>query len=190
MPVQIGASTHSFSEPTGLLSDCHRRIESFLGVLAAVGKVINQPLNEEVARALGTALTYFHDAAPKHTADEEDSLFPRMRRLADAEVQSALQQLDHLEHDHRAADTLHGVVDRLGRKYLATGKLGADEVAEFRDAIAQLQEIYAAHIRLEDEVVFPLAKRALSKQEKSAIATEMAQRRDVPLVIHLTAPDR
>jgi hypothetical protein len=32
MPVQIGAKTHNFSDPTGLLSDCHRRIEMFLGV--------------------------------------------------------------------------------------------------------------------------------------------------------------
>ena len=30
MPVQIGAQSHSFSDPTGLLSDCHRRIEMFL----------------------------------------------------------------------------------------------------------------------------------------------------------------
>ena len=33
MPVQIGAQTHTFSDPTGLLSDCHRRIEMFLRVL-------------------------------------------------------------------------------------------------------------------------------------------------------------
>jgi hypothetical protein len=34
MPVQIGAQSHSFSDPTGLLSDCHRRIEMFLGTLS------------------------------------------------------------------------------------------------------------------------------------------------------------
>jgi len=28
MPVQIGAVIHNFSDPTGLLSDCHRRIET------------------------------------------------------------------------------------------------------------------------------------------------------------------
>ena len=30
MPVQIGAQAHNFSDPTGLLSDCHRRIDMFL----------------------------------------------------------------------------------------------------------------------------------------------------------------
>jgi hypothetical protein len=37
MPVQIGAKAHSFSDPTGLLSDCHRRIEMFLGSLQTSG---------------------------------------------------------------------------------------------------------------------------------------------------------
>jgi len=183
MPVQIGATTHSFSEPTGLLSDCHRRIESFLGVLEAVGRVIDRAPDEEVARALSAALGYFREAAPKHTADEEASLFPRMRRLLDPEVQAALLQLEHLEHDHRAADPLHAQVERLGRKYLAEEKLEAAEVAEYRGAIARLRAIYEQHIRLEDEVVFPLAKRVLPAAEKSAIAAEMARRRQAPLNI-------
>ena len=27
MPVQIGSKANDFSDPTGLMSDCHRRIE-------------------------------------------------------------------------------------------------------------------------------------------------------------------
>src|SRR5690348_7525687 len=78
MSVQIGAPVHSFSNPTGLLSDCHRRIEMFLGSLEAVAKTIHRPLTEETAQALTLALRYFRQAAPKHTADEEESLFPYM----------------------------------------------------------------------------------------------------------------
>ena len=48
MPVQIGAQSHSFSDPTGLLSDCHRRIEMFLGALERVASVIDRPLTEDV----------------------------------------------------------------------------------------------------------------------------------------------
>lgn len=47
MPVQIGAKAHSFSDPTGLLSDCHRRIEMFLGSLQRVAEVIELPLTKE-----------------------------------------------------------------------------------------------------------------------------------------------
>jgi len=177
MPVQIGDRTHSFSEPTGLLSDCHRRIESFLGVLVAVGERLELPPAEETVRALGNALAYFREAAPKHTADEEESLFPRMRRLQDPEVPRALAELERLERDHRAAAPLHEAVDRLGAKYLAAGGLSADEAAVYRSAVERLQAMYARHIRLEDEVVFPLAERALPRAEKSAIAAEMALRR-------------
>jgi hypothetical protein len=73
MPVQIGAQAHNFSDPTGLLSDCHRRIEKFLRVLEGVASVIDHPLPEEFRAALKSALRYFREAAPKHTADEEDS---------------------------------------------------------------------------------------------------------------------
>jgi hypothetical protein len=43
MPIQIGTKAHDFSEPTGLLSDCHRRIEMFLGSLQRVAEVIDSP---------------------------------------------------------------------------------------------------------------------------------------------------
>lgn len=79
MPVQIGATTHSYSEPTGLLSDCHRRIEMFLGSLERVAARVDQPFSSEFRSAPEAALRYFHEAAPKHMADEEESLFPRLR---------------------------------------------------------------------------------------------------------------
>src|SRR5579859_305178 len=65
MPVQIGAKAHSFSDPTGLLTDCHRRIEMFLGSLQHVANVIDRPLTEEARSALESALRYFRESAPK-----------------------------------------------------------------------------------------------------------------------------
>src|SRR5215468_10167073 len=100
MPIQIGGKNHSFSEPTGLLSDCHRRIEMFLGSLERVAGATERPLNSESQQALEAALRYFREAAPRHTADEEESLFPRLRRLQGSDVHIALRQLDSLEADH------------------------------------------------------------------------------------------
>jgi hemerythrin-like domain-containing protein len=182
MPVQIGAKTHSFADPTGLLSDCHRRVEMFLGSLETVAKVIDQPPAEETSQALVGALRYFAQAAPKHTADEEQSLFPRLRRIDDPQVQSAFARLEKLEDDHRWAAPLHAEVERLGKQYLSTGKLSDVEIAEFRDSLASLASMYQRHIRIEDELIFPLAVRVLSDAEKAAIAQEMADRRNAPLV--------
>src|SRR3954449_12487157 len=83
MPVVIGAKPESnFTDPIGLLTDCHRRIERFLSVLVQVTAQANGgALTQEQRRGLDTALRYFRDAAPKHTADEESTLFPRLRLL-------------------------------------------------------------------------------------------------------------
>jgi len=182
MPVQIGAKAHNFTDPTGLLSDCHRRVEMFLGTLKAIAQTIDSPPTGETSRALESALHYFEQAAPKHTADEEESLFPRMRQIQHPEVQSAVSRLEQLEEEHRWAAPLHTRVARLGAQYLAAGSLSSPEVEEFRKAVASLASMYKEHIRFEDQLVFPLAVRMLSDADKSAIADEMAGRRNVRIV--------
>jgi len=178
MPVQIGAKTHSFSEPTGLLSDCHRRIEMFLGSLQRVSELIESPLTGEARAALQSSLRYFQEAAPKHTADEEESLFPRLRQINEPGLQKAISTLDMLEADHRHAGSLHAEVHSLGLQCLERGPLSAGEAGRFRQAVTGLASIYREHIRIEDDVVFPAAKRALSGPQKTAIAQEMAFRRE------------
>ena len=98
MPVVIGAAAENgFTNPIGLLSDCHRRIERFLKTLEAVadlGGVLDAPCR----KALKTALKYFRNAAPRHTADEEEDLFPMLRLRERPEIAKALERLegDHL----------------------------------------------------------------------------------------------
>jgi len=177
MPVQIGAKTHSFAEPTGLLSDCHRRIEMFLGSLRQVAALLDRPLGPEARGALEAALRYFREAAPKHTADEEESLFPRLRRVNHPEVEAAIRTLDPLEQEHQRADALHREADRLGKTCLGGAILSSQDVQRFRYAVAELANIYKEHIRIEDELVFPVASKLLAARDKIAIAEEMAQRR-------------
>lgn len=186
MPVQIGAKAHNFTDPTGLLSDCHRRVEMFLGLLVRVAEVMDRPTTEETSRALESALHYFAQAAPKHTADEEESLFPRLRQIDDPAIRSAFAKLDKLEEDHRRAEPLHAEVERLGVQYRSTGKLSDAEIASFRNSVASLVTIYQQHISVEDELIFPLARRVLPASEKMTIANEMAGRRQVKLVSELS----
>jgi hemerythrin-like domain-containing protein len=179
MPVQIGAPTHDFSDPTGLLSDCHRRIEMFIGSLDAVAKALDRPLADETRRALDSALRYFREAAPKHTCDEEESLFPRLRQVHHPDVQSALNKLDSLEEEHRGVAPLHAEIERLGQQCLSRGSLSPGEAEAFRKAVATLVAMYKEHISVEDGLVFPLAARLLSQTDKADIANEMATRRKV-----------
>jgi hemerythrin-like domain-containing protein len=181
MPVQIGAKTHDFSEPTGLLSDCHRRIEMFLGSLQRVSEFVDTPLPSKARAALESALRYFQEAAPKHTADEEESLFPRLRQMTAPEIEKVLSILDSLEGDHRRADSLHAEVHALGVRCLNQGSLQTVEADRFRQSVRDLASIYGEHIRIEDDIVFPAARQALSSSQKSAIANEMASRRELVL---------
>ena len=182
MHVQIGAQSHSFSDPTRLLSDCHRRIEMFLGTLERVVSVIERPLTEDARSALESALRYFREAAPKHTADEEESLFPRLRQMHLPEVENAVERLELLEHDHVLAGSLHAEAEVLGQRSLATGSLESTDAEAFRKTIATLVAIYKQHINVEDNFVFPLAARLLSSTDKAAIADEMSARRELRIV--------
>ena len=177
MPVQIGAKSHYLTEPLGLLSDCHRRIEIFMGSLMAIARLGGQPLNNEGRRALENALRYFGEAAPKHTADEELSLFPRLRKLRSPECEAAFAKMDDLEKDHQWAESLHAEVDRFGNGYLKHGTLNEHDASEFLKAVEALAAMYQRHIALEDESLFPLAATVLPREDQLEIAREMAERR-------------
>jgi hemerythrin-like domain-containing protein len=183
MPIQIGQKQESdFSDPLGLLSDCHRRIERFLAVLVKVcERSKGGPLPADERAALDTALTYFRTAAPKHTADEEQSLFPRLR--ASGQAEAALDCLAQLESDHQAAGRDHGTVDSLGIRWLGEGKLTARQAKEMKQALKRLARLYASHIAIEDMELFPLAARVLRADELAEVGREMADRRGVFTVV-------
>jgi len=180
MTIQIGTKPHNFSDPTALMSDCHRRVEMFLGTLSAVAEFRGRPLTGDEQNSLDRALEYFREAAPKHTADEEESLFPRLRAIPDSEVQSVLEDMAQLERDHKNAAPLHAKIDWLGRLWLREGKLTQEYVQQLQSSVALLVALYRAHIGFEDRVLFPLASRTLSSSQKDEIAQEMAARRALP----------
>ena len=180
MPIQIGQrADHGFDEPLGLLSDCHRRIEHFLRVLSAIAAdAAGGPLTPDYRRALEGALRYFAEAAPRHTADEEVSLFPRLRTAGSAAAH-AMASLDRLERDHNEADAHHAEVDRLARQWLEHDGLPRAEADALREHLVRLEALYADHIAVEDRDVFPAAAQALDRAQLEQIGREMAARRQV-----------
>jgi hemerythrin-like domain-containing protein len=178
VPVQIGSRESDFSNPLGLLSDCHRRIEHFLDVLIRVcAKGKDARLVPRELAALEKALAYFRNSAPKHTADEEESLFPRLRESGDA--QSSLDCLRDLESDHQAAARNHAIVDSFGRLWLGQGVLGDQQNREMSQALERLSATYKRHIAIEDTELFPLAARVLPHEQLADVGREMAERRGV-----------
>lgn len=183
MPIMIGKKIESdYSNPIGLLSDCHRRIEQFLGALIKVtSQARGAGLNDDQRCALEIALRYFREAAPKHTRDEEESLFPRMLASSDERARAAMSLLAELHSDHELADAAHAEVEALGSRWLSEGALSSESTARLAELLEQLQSTYQRHIAVEDNEVFPLAGRILSGAELAAVGREMAARRSIDL---------
>lgn len=171
------APDHGFDEPLGLLTDCHRRIEKFLELLQRVAReYAGIPLDSGAADAVRTAQRYFAKAAPKHTADEEESLFPRLKAAAAASG-TGCDAIARLQGEHAHADQLHAQVDGLLEAWLEKGSLPTERLAELSALLGDLRELYREHIHIEEAEVFPLAGSLLSASELSAVGSEMRARR-------------
>ena len=115
--------------------------------------------------------------APKHTRDEEESLFPRLRDSTDPRAVEAIALVDRLERDHEEADEHHAMIDMLARHWLIDDRLAVDHAAELRRRLARLRALYTRHIAAEDRELLPTAARVLSAGEIRQIGREMAARR-------------
>jgi hemerythrin-like domain-containing protein len=177
MGIQIGAKPDAgFDNPIGMLKDCHRRIEQFLHVLClVVDRAPGRPLTEEEAGAVKSALHYFRVGGQRHTADEEQSLFPRMR--AERTTASALKEIDALEADHRIADDLHAAVENLYEAWLQGKTLNSEELEQLRAKTERLKQLYEGHIRIEENLIFPSAAEGLDGNTLAQMGEEFRARR-------------
>lgn len=179
MPVLLGARGQpGFDQPLALMSDCHRRIERFLGMLARVLDLYGQrQLDAQAVAALEAASRYFRESAPRHVADEEESLFPRLRTLENAS--RVLEEAVRLAREHERAQELHLRVDRKITEWVRSGCLPAKDFFLMGDDVELLKRLYARHIEYEDAVLFPFAAQRLSVDEIRGIGREMAARRGI-----------
>ena len=109
MPLTTGMPpSSSLGRPLDLLADCHRRIERCLHFLAVyAARPADAELGDHDRDVLALALRYFRESVPAHLADEEESLFPRMRHATHPLAIAAMHRLAALESDHAAARPRH-----------------------------------------------------------------------------------
>lgn len=173
--MQLLPREHGFDQPLGLLKDCHLRVERFLRVLKiVVQEAPDNWLPTQYEEGLRSALDYFRDAAPKHTQDEEESLFPRI-----CQNPEALRIIRRLESEHAFSEPYHQEIEELGRRWLSQGCINGSRRCRFMECVTELIALYQEHIRIEEEELFPLAAAILDEQAIKAIGQEMATRRDL-----------
>jgi hemerythrin-like domain-containing protein len=174
--IQIGARPDAgFDDPLGMLKDCHRRVEHFLNILCVVvDRAAGRALTDEESAAIQAALNYFRVGGQRHNADEEQSLFPRMRA---AEATAPLAEIGGLEHDHRDAEVLHRRADELYSAWISQGALAPELHSELASATGKLKQLYKQHIELEEKVIFPRAAQMLKPDALAAMGEEFRARR-------------
>jgi hemerythrin-like domain-containing protein len=172
------------TDPLGMLFECHRKLERRLEALARAGEVLRDGSAAERLSAffaIDMARAHFAGPLAKHTEDEERSLFPRLRRSDDPAARAALDAVAALEAGHRLADMLHAEFERAAAALPRDGRATDAEVERLNQAIAMLADHYRAHIRVENEQVFPAAARALTAGDLRQFAEEMRARRALTL---------
>jgi hemerythrin-like domain-containing protein len=176
MGIQIGAKPDSgFDDPIGMLKDCHRRIEQFLNILCVVvSRAQGRALSDEEGAAVKSAIEYFRSGGQRHTSDEEESLFPRLRNQSDP---GAVGELTGLESDHQRANDLHAEVEKLYLAWIARTRLSREDEQRLLGATEELGHIYEGHIKIEEQAVFPLALKLLDNQSIAAMGQEFRARR-------------
>ena len=172
----FGAPAVGFDTPFALLHACHERVQRTLALQhKLVGYLHQHTCDEQARQAARDVLRYFDIAAPLHHEDEERHVFPPLLAQGDAATVARVQQLQR-EHLRMAADWQRA---RLPLQALAQGQQDAfsqDDEA----ALARFASHYAAHLRSEEDVVYPAAQAVLSDSTLRAMGQEMRQRRGAP----------
>lgn len=163
-----GAGPRSTIEhPLEHLVACHGRIEERLQTMERAAACF-ETRTEEARNALESCFRYFETSGVLHTADEEESVFPRLRcRLDDAEA----KYVPALEEQHREADRIYSGLKELPDAASAAG------MRHYRELVARFCALYRAHIASENSELIAAARRLLTPGELSEISREMWRRR-------------
>ena len=156
-----------------LLVGCHQRIRHFTGVAAKLAHA-QGAAPDEVRQAAGSVHRYYSVSLPLHEADEDQTLQPRLRAVADQQVRHALLVMGE---QHQAIDEL---IERL-LPLLVLVRNNPDALAEVGGEMCSitkaLEEIFRAHLQMEEEVIFPAIRSALPESARGEILREMQERR-------------
>jgi hemerythrin-like domain-containing protein len=181
--IQFRSPKGGFDEPLSLWLACHERVLRFCKLLERLRLHVAQ--HGADAEAMQTAVSirrYFNEAAPRHHADEEADLFPRLlrwltERPSDVSPDDAARTraaIDTLMAEHRSNETLWSLLDAALAQIErgVTVQLDAVQIEAFG-------QTYRQHIDVEEGVVMPAMKRAFGAADWTAIGSAMAQRRGV-----------
>lgn len=127
-------------------------------------------------KTVSEIIDYITNDMAVHVIDEEQDLFPLLRRRADPE-DDIEEVLDKLSGEHAHDEALaEMIVSELGRALKASPQ---DLPAKLVEALKQFSHNQKRHLALENAMILPLAKVRLTKKDLEELSARMAARRGV-----------
>ena len=171
----------SFESPFSMLEACHERVARSLALLQRLRTHLQaQGVDDDARQAARDILRYFDIAAPAHHQDEELHVFPVLLARGPQAVHAAVQRLhqDHLRM-HAAWQQARAVLQTLadGSGAVPDAHGGAVLTAGQEAVLDGFAGLYADHIRLEEDEVYPQARALLDGAAMAAMGHEMMRRR-------------
>lgn len=164
--------------PAELLLDCHARIRHFVQLSRTLASN-PQATDEEVADAAAALFRYFTLALPMHEADENITLFPRIRAAQPPEG-LVRQAAETMLEQHKAIEELLveflPICSALDRN---PGRLPV-LAPRLQHVTLALERIFTAHLHMEETVIFPALGELFSAQQNQVMLHEMQERRQPP----------
>ena len=144
------------------------------GVCSALRKMAG---SGQIQRAIaGSVITYLERDMPLHHRDEDEDLFPavRKRALPEDDLDAALTSLSD---DHRQAEGLAGSI------VAALAAQPADKAIRLTKGTRETMLAYAAsehrHLAIENSIILAIARIRLTRGDLQSISTSMKKRRGV-----------
>jgi hemerythrin-like domain-containing protein len=168
-----------FDQPLELWLACHDRVRRMCTLLQRLIEHVQALGADEQAKVTASSIRrYFDEAAPRHHEDEEIDLFPRLLKHLEGRTESEATGVRNaialLENDHREMGRLWSVL-RDALCAIDGGDAGALDEA----VVGLFVSRYRSHCEVEDTVIAPALRRALSAEELDEVGRAMAQRRGI-----------
>jgi len=160
----------AFDDPVGLLLACHQLILQHCAILERMPAHMEaKGVDAELQLAATRILRYFEISGPEHHADEELGLFPYLaaQPSCSAELRTSLGRLVE---QHREMERAWQELAEDLRTLAASGK---PVILRFEPFV----RLNRAHIVMENEEIFPVARKLLDENAARSLGRAMAERR-------------
>ena len=171
--ISLAKSESKTEDAVDLLTGCHDRIRHFTGVAVKLAHA-QGAAPDEIRQAAAGVHRYYTVSLPLHEADEEETLRPRMEAMPDGKLRHALLAMGD---QHMAIDELlEGLFPLLVMVRNNPDALAAAG-AEMCAITKALDEMFRAHLQMEEEVIFPAIRGGLADTTQAEMLREMQDRR-------------